>query len=215
MEDRHDCSPGEREEDIFEEPTVPNPGSPEVQEVARETASLVEQAQAIEVRTLDEAQKATGLLSQIATAKRRSEINGHFKQFAEPLAEADTLVRGKVLAYERESREAELAAKSAPVTVASATAALASCELTDMEDRHDCSPGEREENIFEEPTAPNPGSPEAVEQGCSCPVLDNAHGAGIGNGSFVFAAGCPLHRAEIERVTESRRKRERELGEAA
>ena len=40
---------------------------------------------------------------------------------------------------------------------------------------------------------PNPGSDEAVKQGCTCPVLDNAHGKGIGNGEFWIKDDCPLH----------------------
>lgn len=45
---------------------------------------------------------------------------------------------------------------------------------------------------------PNPGSDEAVSAGCTCPVLDNNHGAGIyttenGVTAFVFDTGCPLH----------------------
>jgi hypothetical protein len=44
---------------------------------------------------------------------------------------------------------------------------------------------------------PNPGSDEAIERGCTCPVLDNGHGRGyMGNGAkygFVITAGCPLH----------------------
>lgn len=42
---------------------------------------------------------------------------------------------------------------------------------------------------------PNPGSKEAVEQGCTCPVLDNAHGKGIfGLGEeWWITDGCPLH----------------------
>lgn len=45
---------------------------------------------------------------------------------------------------------------------------------------------------------PNPGSDEAVEQGCICPVLDNNHGEGIpygknGEQCFWINYGCPLH----------------------
>jgi len=44
---------------------------------------------------------------------------------------------------------------------------------------------------------PTPGSREASEQGCTCPVLDNNHGAGFpwgGEGmSFWITEGCPLH----------------------
>lgn len=46
-------------------------------------------------------------------------------------------------------------------------------------------------------TTPNPGSDEAIEQGCTCPVYDNARGKGIGgNGEkhgWWITAGCPLH----------------------
>jgi hypothetical protein len=48
---------------------------------------------------------------------------------------------------------------------------------------------------------PNPGSEEAIQQGCLCPVLDNAHGKGIPmpgkNGeiqtAFWMSGDCPLH----------------------
>lgn len=43
---------------------------------------------------------------------------------------------------------------------------------------------------------PNPGSEEAIEQGCTCPVLDNAHGKGIGNGLYWYAGNCPVHRTK-------------------
>lgn len=45
----------------------------------------------------------------------------------------------------------------------------------------------------------NPGSPEAVEIGCRCPVLDNGHGQGSGykdsNGdpAFWINEECPIH----------------------
>ena len=43
----------------------------------------------------------------------------------------------------------------------------------------------------------NPGSDEAVAQGCTCPVLDNGRGRGgydLGTGPlFWIAFGCPLH----------------------
>ena len=50
---------------------------------------------------------------------------------------------------------------------------------------------------------PNPGSNAAIEQGCTCPVLDNGHGVGAWggvrnlNGSVTFwtSLDCPLHKA--------------------
>lgn len=52
-----------------------------------------------------------------------------------------------------------------------------------------------------ETTKYNPGSPEAIERGCTCPILDNAHGKGYMGGVkdedgelvFVISQGCPLH----------------------
>lgn len=51
-------------------------------------------------------------------------------------------------------------------------------------------------------TKPNPGSDEAIAQGCTCPVLDNGHGRGSGytgeHGEPIFwqSALCPLHGEE-------------------
>ena len=51
---------------------------------------------------------------------------------------------------------------------------------------------------------PNPGSNEALDAGCTCPVLDNGHGRGLlGDGEkfgWVINEGCPLHgqRQEVE-----------------
>ena len=50
---------------------------------------------------------------------------------------------------------------------------------------------------------PNPGSDTAIDQGCTCPVLDNGHGLGLlggiadaaGSPLFVMDVGCPLHGA--------------------
>lgn len=49
---------------------------------------------------------------------------------------------------------------------------------------------------------PNPGSDEAVKQGCQCPRMDNAYGKGWlggvknehGNTLFVISGNCELHR---------------------
>lgn len=42
---------------------------------------------------------------------------------------------------------------------------------------------------------PNPGSQAAVELGCVCPILDNAHGMGYMGvpGAFVYDGNCPVH----------------------
>lgn len=39
---------------------------------------------------------------------------------------------------------------------------------------------------------PNPGSDAALALGCTCPVLDNAHGTGPG--PFWLTWGCPVHK---------------------
>lgn len=42
---------------------------------------------------------------------------------------------------------------------------------------------------------PQPGSDAAINQGCKCPVLDNAHGRGYMGipGIYVYSGDCPLH----------------------
>lgn len=53
-------------------------------------------------------------------------------------------------------------------------------------------------------STPAPGSKEAGEQGCTCPVLDNNHGNGdpwpredglspLKHPKYWITAGCPLH----------------------
>ena len=60
------------------------------------------------------------------------------------------------------------------------------------------------------PKTPNPGSPEAVKQGCTCPVLDNYYGEGSGyldskgNPTFWTNADCPLHGRYIDMRTRSK-----------
>jgi len=45
----------------------------------------------------------------------------------------------------------------------------------------------------------NPGSDEAIEAGCSCPILDNGHGSGCGQVGedgkplFWINESCPIH----------------------
>ena len=45
-----------------------------------------------------------------------------------------------------------------------------------------------------------PGSPAAVEQGCTCPVIDNHHGRGFRDDfqSYVISGDCPLHAGQFE-----------------
>lgn len=46
------------------------------------------------------------------------------------------------------------------------------------------------------PTLPNPGSPEAVDRGCTCAVIDNHYGRGFGPADrpeFWITISCPLH----------------------
>lgn len=47
---------------------------------------------------------------------------------------------------------------------------------------------------------PNPGSPEAIAKGCTCPVLDNSHGRGYMGikDVFVYREGCPVHQKKEE-----------------
>ena len=43
---------------------------------------------------------------------------------------------------------------------------------------------------------PNPGSKEAQQMGCACPVIDNHYGQGVtveGKRQFWMVEGCPLH----------------------
>lgn len=42
---------------------------------------------------------------------------------------------------------------------------------------------------------PNPGSKEAINKGCTCPVMDNGYGRGYmgQEGMFVYNTTCPLH----------------------
>jgi hypothetical protein len=42
---------------------------------------------------------------------------------------------------------------------------------------------------------PNPGSDEALDLGCLCPVMDNNHGQGSdwGYNKFWISESCPLH----------------------
>jgi len=60
---------------------------------------------------------------------------------------------------------------------------------------------------------PTPGHPDAVRAGCTCPRMDNAHGAGSGyrdeSGAPVFwySHDCPIH-ADAEPVPMGERLRQ-------
>lgn len=50
-------------------------------------------------------------------------------------------------------------------------------------------------------TIPNPGSREARDKGCACPVIDNGYGRGYRYApgtetQFVIHPDCPLHGAQ-------------------
>lgn len=49
---------------------------------------------------------------------------------------------------------------------------------------------------------PNPGSPEAIGAGCTCPRMDNANGRGAPDGQggslFWIDSGCPIHTEPFE-----------------
>jgi len=50
-------------------------------------------------------------------------------------------------------------------------------------------------------TKPNPGSKEAIKQGCTCPVMDNNNGKGLPipdkdgtiQTAFWMSVDCPIH----------------------
>lgn len=49
-----------------------------------------------------------------------------------------------------------------------------------------------------------PGSDAAIDAGCTCPIMDNAHGRGYRGipGMWVFNAGCPVHGQEFDAPAE-------------
>ena len=41
---------------------------------------------------------------------------------------------------------------------------------------------------------PNPGSNEALDMGCLCPIFDNNHGKHVPwQGGYIIVKGCPVH----------------------
>jgi hypothetical protein len=53
------------------------------------------------------------------------------------------------------------------------------------------------------PKIPNPGSDEALDLGCTCPVMDNGHGKGYMKIKkqlfFVIQDNCPIHNTLIRK----------------
>lgn len=49
---------------------------------------------------------------------------------------------------------------------------------------------------------PNPGSKEAIELGCTCPVMDNHHGRGYQGveGIYIYNGDCNLHSQVINDI---------------
>lgn len=56
--------------------------------------------------------------------------------------------------------------------------------------------------------APSPGSDAAIDQGCTCPILDNGHGKGSlwGPNTFIMHETCPMHRGAIRRAKSNGQK---------
>lgn len=42
---------------------------------------------------------------------------------------------------------------------------------------------------------PNPGTPKAIQMGCTCPVMDNCYGRGYMGmrGMYIYNSQCPVH----------------------
>ena len=59
-------------------------------------------------------------------------------------------------------------------------------------------------DIKKEEAIPSPGSTEAYEQGCKCPIMDNNYGKGYMGmeNVFVFNTECPLHGEALKEVFE-------------
>jgi len=60
-------------------------------------------------------------------------------------------------------------------------------------------------------STPNPGSDAALDAGCICPVLDNAHGRGVildGRPQFWMVHGCPIHDPPTRLIPDGPVKRE-------
>lgn len=62
----------------------------------------------------------------------------------------------------------------------------------------------------------NPGDREAVEQGCTCAVLDNRYGQGFtvdGTVCYWITEGCPLHDPDDELSTTDAPRQEKDASQ--
>lgn len=52
---------------------------------------------------------------------------------------------------------------------------------------------------------PNPGSQQAIEAGCLCPILDNHYGKGWNKmpDTFVYNCDCPIHYKFLEKINKN------------
>lgn len=50
---------------------------------------------------------------------------------------------------------------------------------------------------------PNAGSDEAIDLGCTCPIMDNEYGKGYMcmEGVFIHTEGCPIHVESLKQPT--------------
>ena len=55
---------------------------------------------------------------------------------------------------------------------------------------------------------PNPGSDEAIDLGCSCPIMDNSYGEGYMGMEdvFVYNSGCSLHGESLREVMDDNKE---------
>ena len=61
-------------------------------------------------------------------------------------------------------------------------------------------------DIEKEEAIPFPGSEEAQDLGCTCPVMDNEYGKGYMGmeGVFVYSTTCPLHGEYLKEIADDK-----------
>ena len=63
--------------------------------------------------------------------------------------------------------------------------------------------GDEGDEGMQSETVPNPGTEEALAQGCLCPIMDNCYGRGYFAGpprSFIYVDNCPLHATIVDEI---------------